>query len=162
MSVAGRALLAERLAQLVPGRIVDARISNGWRTAAAAQQHPDDYAACVSADAGRGSPVFLIVTNGSSTGDIISGAKAAERCADRGTRHAVDDAAGSHARAVEPARLRRGWPEAVCLPSGERMCSGLHAQADKAGRNAPQQRKPPEEPQQEGRLQRLVAGQNRR
>jgi hypothetical protein len=79
---AGRALLAQRLVQLVPGRIVDARISNAWRTAAAAQQHPDDYAACVSADAGRGSQVFLIVTNGASTGDVISGAKAAERCAD--------------------------------------------------------------------------------
>ncbi|GLS23720.1 hypothetical protein GCM10007874_67410 [Labrys miyagiensis] len=78
----GRELLAQRLMQLVPGRIVDARISNGWRTAAAAQQHPDDYAACVSADAGGGSKVFLIVTNGSHTGDVISGDKASQRCAD--------------------------------------------------------------------------------
>ncbi|CAM5768573.1 hypothetical protein LMIY3S_02544 [Labrys miyagiensis] len=79
---AGRTLLAQRLMQLVPGPIADARISNGWRTAAAAREHPEDYAACVSADSGRGSQVFLIVTNGSHTGDIISGAKASQRCAD--------------------------------------------------------------------------------
>ncbi|WP_448952841.1 hypothetical protein [Labrys neptuniae] len=79
---AGRATLAHKLAQLVPGRITDARISNAWRTPAAAKAHPDEYAACVSADAGSGAQVFLIVTNGSHTGDVISGAKAAERCAD--------------------------------------------------------------------------------
>jgi hypothetical protein len=79
---AGRAILAQRLMQLVPGTIADARVSNAWRTAAAAQEHPEDYAACVSADAGSGSRVFLIVTNGSHTGDVISGAKAAQRCAD--------------------------------------------------------------------------------
>lgn len=78
----GRATLAHKLVQLVPGPITDARISNGWRTAAGAQANPNDYAACVSADAGRGSQVFLIVTNGSGTGDVISGTKASERCAD--------------------------------------------------------------------------------
>src|SRR6202012_2235086 len=41
----GRSLLAQRLVQLVPGRITDARISNAWRTAAAAQVKPNDYAA---------------------------------------------------------------------------------------------------------------------
>ncbi len=79
---AGRATLAHKLAQLVPGRISDARISNAWRTPAGAKANPQDYAACVSADAGRGQQVFLIVTNGSGTGDVISGTKAAERCAD--------------------------------------------------------------------------------
>ncbi|WP_413993206.1 hypothetical protein ACMDCR_14620 [Labrys okinawensis] len=78
----GRELLARRLTQLVPGQIVDARISNGWRTAAAAQQHPDDYAACVSADTGNGAQVFLIVKSGPGTGDVISGTKASQRCAD--------------------------------------------------------------------------------
>ncbi|MGJ4856222.1 hypothetical protein AB4037_26180 [Labrys sp. KB_33_2] len=79
---AGRATLAHKLTQLVSGRIADARISNGWRTPAAAKAHPDEYAACVSADSGSGQQVFLIVTNGARTGDVISGSKAAERCAD--------------------------------------------------------------------------------
>jgi hypothetical protein len=78
----GRSLLAQRLTRLVSGHITDARISNGWRTAAAAQAHPDDYAACVSADAGRGPEIFLIVKSGPGTGDVISGVKAAQRCAD--------------------------------------------------------------------------------
>lgn len=79
---AGRVTLAHKLTQLVPGRIADARISNAWRTPAAAKINADDYAACVSADAGQGQQVFLIVTNGAKTGDVISGSKAAERCAD--------------------------------------------------------------------------------
>ena len=78
----GRALLAQRLVQLVPGHITDARISNAWRTAAAAQVKPNDYAACVSAASGRGTQVFLIVKSGPGTGDVISGTSALQRCAD--------------------------------------------------------------------------------
>jgi hypothetical protein len=78
----GRSLLAQRLVQLVPGRITDARISNAWRTAAAAQVKPNDYAACVSASGGRGTQVFLIVKSGRGTGDVISGTNALQRCAD--------------------------------------------------------------------------------
>ncbi|MDQ0394030.1 hypothetical protein [Labrys monachus] len=78
----GRSLLAQRLVQLVPGRITDARISNAWRTAAAAQVKPNDYAACVSASAGHGTQVFLIVKSGPGTGDVISGSAALQRCAD--------------------------------------------------------------------------------
>ena len=79
----GRALLAQRLVQLVPGAIIDARISNAWRTAAAAREHPDDYAACVSADAGHGTQIFLIVKSGPGTGDVIRGANAIQRCSDQ-------------------------------------------------------------------------------
>ena len=78
----GRSLLAQRLVQLVPGRITDARISNAWRTAAAAQVKPNDYAACVSASGGHGTQVFLIVKSGPGTGDVISGSNALQRCSD--------------------------------------------------------------------------------
>jgi hypothetical protein len=78
----GRALLARRLVQLVPGPIADARISNGWRTAASANATPNDYAACISATTGGGTQTFMVVKSGEGTGDVKAGAAAAAICGD--------------------------------------------------------------------------------
>jgi len=78
----GRTALRERLVQLVPGPIHEARLSNAWRTAASASVTPNDYAACVSASTGTGTSTFVIIVSGSGTGDVISGAKAGQRCSD--------------------------------------------------------------------------------
>lgn len=80
----GRALLARRLVQLVPGPIAEARISNGWRTAASANATPNDYAACISATTGGGTQTFMVVKSGEGTGDVKAGAAAAQICGDPG------------------------------------------------------------------------------
>jgi hypothetical protein len=78
----GRALLTQRLTQLVPGPIVEARISNGWRTAASASATPNDYAACVSATTEGGTQTFMVVKSGVGTGDVKGGAAATKICSD--------------------------------------------------------------------------------
>src|SRR5689334_4281574 len=45
----GRAVLRQKLADYFQGQVEEARLSNAWRTAAGAQQKPNDYAACVAA-----------------------------------------------------------------------------------------------------------------
>lgn len=78
----GRAVLRQKLSEYIRGSLEDARVSNAWRTAAAARQKPDDYAACVSATAGGQTRYFLIVVSGATTSGTVSGPPAAERCND--------------------------------------------------------------------------------
>lgn len=79
----GRILLSQRLRQeIVAEPILEARISNAWRTAASASRTPNDYAACVSATTSGGTRTFMIVKSGGGTGDVIRGAQADQRCSD--------------------------------------------------------------------------------
>jgi hypothetical protein len=66
----------------VQGPITEAKISNGWRTAASASKTPNDYAACVSATTATGTQTFMIVKSGAGTGDVRSGAAASKVCND--------------------------------------------------------------------------------
>jgi hypothetical protein len=79
---AGRAVLRQKLGEYIQGPLEEARVSNAWRTAAAARQKPDDYAACVSATTGGQTRYFLIVVSGATTSGTVSGPPAAERCND--------------------------------------------------------------------------------
>jgi len=78
----GRAVLRQKLAEYLSGPLEDARVSNGWRTAAGAQQRPEDYAACVSATTGGQTRYFLFVVSGAVTSGTVSGAPAAQKCND--------------------------------------------------------------------------------
>ena len=44
----GRAVLRQRLTEVMQGQLEEVRVSNGWRTAAGARSNPNDYAACVA------------------------------------------------------------------------------------------------------------------
>jgi len=78
----GRAVLRQKLAEYIQGPVQDARLSNGWRTAAGAQQKPNDYAACVAAVAGGQTRYFLIVVSGAGVSGTVTGDPAAQKCND--------------------------------------------------------------------------------
>lgn len=127
---AGRAALRERLAALSgnAGPIADARISNAWQTPAGFQQHPNDYAACVSATTGAGTQTYLIVVSNGGTGDVVGGNTAVSRCADAGRvtswgpfREAVQ---AVQATAPEPSPEPAEEPPAEEPPRG-RAAAGL-------------------------------------
>lgn len=82
---AGRAILRQRLTSLLgneAGAVSDAGVSNAWRTAASAARTPDDYAACVRATTPTGLHTYVLVVSGQTTGGLVSGPPAAQRCAD--------------------------------------------------------------------------------
>ena len=78
----GRAAVRARLSQVVTEPIQEARISNGWRTAASAQVTPNDYATCVSATTPSGTKNFIMIVAPGGIGDVITGSAARTRCAD--------------------------------------------------------------------------------
>ena len=79
---AGRAVLRDALVQQLREPISDAQVSNGWRTAAGAQQHPDDYAACLATTSPAGRRFFVIVVSGSKTSGLVTGAQGQQKCTD--------------------------------------------------------------------------------
>lgn len=82
---AGRAVLRTRLAALLgseAGSVSDASLSNAWRTTASAEQTPNDYAACVRATTPTGLHTYVLVVSGQTTGGLVSGPPAVQRCAD--------------------------------------------------------------------------------
>jgi hypothetical protein len=78
----GRAVLRQKLAEYIQGQVEEARLSNGWRTAAGAQQKPNDYAACVAAVTGGQTRYFLIVVSGVGVSGTVTGDPAAQKCND--------------------------------------------------------------------------------
>jgi hypothetical protein len=80
---AGRAVLRDALVLQLREPISSAQVSNGWRTAAAvAQQHPNDYAACLQTDSAAGRRYFLIVVAGNKTSGLVTGAQGQQKCTD--------------------------------------------------------------------------------
>lgn len=78
----GRAVLRQRLTEVMQGQLEDVRVSNGWRTAAGARSNPNDYAACVSTIAGGQTRFFVIVVSGAAVSGFVSGPDATARCND--------------------------------------------------------------------------------
>lgn len=79
----GRGILRDTLVLRVQEPIASAQVSNAWRTAAGAQNNPNDYAACVSATSTSGTRYFLIVVSGNRTSGIVTGLQGQEKCLDR-------------------------------------------------------------------------------
>ena len=79
---AGRGVLRNAVVLQLREPISDARVSNGWRTAAGAQHNPNDYAACIAAITGSATRYFVIVVSGSQTSGIVTGAQGQQKCTD--------------------------------------------------------------------------------
>jgi len=79
---AGRAVLRDALVLQLREPISSAQVSNGWRTAAGAQQHPDDYAACIQTSSSVGQRFFVIVVAGNKTSGLVTGTQGQQKCTD--------------------------------------------------------------------------------